>query len=134
MLPYGSQVTDLRLFAVIAAGGVLGSLGRWGIGLAIAPWQGPGLPMSTLVVNITGCLAIGMLAGLPRLNQGRSWARPFLITGVLGGFTTFSALSAEVGVLLEAGVVGTALMYLLLTLVGGLVAVAVGQRLVRGSR
>lgn len=125
-----------RTIAVIAAGGVVGTLCRLGVSEAIGPWDGIGFPTATLLVNLLGCLAIGVIAAWPRLAHERHpWARPFLITGVLGGFTTFSGIALEVGVLLESGRVPTMLGYLGLTMAGGLAAVAVGRRLVeRRSR
>lgn len=108
----------------------MGSLSRWGLGLVLGPWDGSGLPLATLLANLLGCLVIGVLAQLPGLAAGPSWLRPFLITGVLGGFTTFSALALEFGVLAQAGQVLIAGAYLVLTLAGGLTAVSIGRALV----
>ncbi|MBU6245149.1 MAG: CrcB family protein [Actinomycetales bacterium] len=120
-----------RILPVIAAGGVIGTLCRLGVSEAVGPWDGSGFPMATLLVNLFGCLAIGVLAAWPALaHERRPWARPFLITGVLGGFTTFSGIALEVGVLLESARVPTMLGYLGLTLAGGIAAVAVGRGLV----
>lgn len=121
-----------RVLAAIAVGGALGALARWGISLALGNWDGVGLPVPTLLANLVGCLAIGMLAGLPRLAEGPDWLRPFIITGLLGGFTTFSALSLEVVVLADGGQALLAAGYLALTLAGGLLAVTLGRLAVRG--
>lgn len=119
-----------RLLAVIAAGGVLGSLGRLGVGLAMA-----GLPSSgawaTLAVNVIGCLVIGVVASRLLVEPGPWWHRPFWITGVLGGFTTFSAYALEAGALLDDGQVLASAMYLAVTVVAGLAAVGLGSRLAR---
>jgi len=124
-------VSTARLLWLIAAGGVVGSLGRWGISEAMAPWDGTGFPTATTLANLIGCLAIGVIAALPLLADERhAWARPFLITGVLGGFTTFSGLALESVVLLENGQVTTMLGYLGLTMAGGIAAVALGRGLV----
>lgn len=132
-VPAASRSPLGRVLGAVAVGGALGSLGRWGISLVLGPWEGSGIPLSTLIVNLLGCLAIGVLASLPRLQGGPTWLRPFLINGVLGGFTTFSALALEVGVLAEGGqaIAGTA--YLLLTVAGGVAAVALG-RVLAGNR
>lgn len=131
MVGYRAHVSWARALPAVAAGGVIGTLCRLGVSEAIGPWDGIGFPTATLLVNLIGCLAIGLLAALPALaHERRSWARPFLITGVLGGFTTFSGIALEVGVLLEQGRVPTALGYLGLTMAGGIAAVAAGRALV----
>ncbi|MFN3447159.1 MAG: fluoride efflux transporter CrcB [Roseococcus sp.] len=84
-------------FAWVALGGALGSMGRYGVSL-LALWLfGTAYPWGTLAVNVLGSLAIGVLAA-----QGvEGPARLFLVTGVLGGFTTFSAFSLEAALLWE---------------------------------
>lgn len=84
-------------FAVVALGGALGSMGRYGVSLLAAAWLGTAWPWGTLAVNILGSAAIGALAA-----QGiEGNARLFWVTGVLGGFTTFSAFSLEAALLWE---------------------------------
>ncbi|CAE7939395.1 crcB2, partial [Symbiodinium sp. KB8] len=94
----------------------------------IAEWIGtePGrLPWETLLVNLTGCLLIGLAAS--RIEPGSDrWL--FGVTGLLGGFTTFSAFSNETRALLDTDRVGTAVAYVAVTLAGGLLAVAAGRR------
>ena len=123
--PYGHRVRPLPLAAVVAAGGVLGSVGRAALELAL-PWSG-GLPWATLLVNLIGALAIGIVA--TTIAELRPWIRPFAITGVLGGFTTFSALALQSGVLLDGGHLATAAVYVAVTIIGGLLAVAIGASL-----
>jgi len=119
------------LYLVVALGGALGALGRWGVE-ELLPESGPmGWPWATLTVNVVGAFVIGILATSARVAQGPPLLRPFLIAGVLGGFTTFSALALETGQLLEAGQVLSALSYVAATFTAGLVAVAVGRGLVR---
>jgi CrcB protein len=82
----------------VAVGGALGSVARFAVsGFAVRAW-GPAFPWGTLVVNVAGSLAIGVAAGLVSAG-GRALvagdARSFVIVGVLGGFTTFSAFSLE---------------------------------------
>ena len=113
--------------AVIAAGGILGSAARMLLALVL-PWSG-GWPWATLLVNIVGSLAMGVLAAV--IVDTRPLLRPFLLTGVLGGFTTFSAFAYESATLLDAGEVVTALVYVAATLAGGLLAYSLGQRLAR---
>ena len=111
--------------AVVAAGGVLGSLGRFALELAL-PWGG-GLPWATLVVNLLGALAIGVVVTI--IADLRSWVRPFAVPGVLGGFTTFSAFALQTGVLLDGEQFAVAAVYIAVTIIGGLLAVAVGAAL-----
>jgi CrcB protein len=121
--------------AVIAAGGVLGSLARFAVALALGleHWDPSRLPWATLTVNMLGCLAIGMVAASPAVASGPDWLRPFLITGVLGGFTTFSALALETGLLLDDGQILVAVTYILITMVFGLLAVRLGALMVGRS-
>ncbi len=75
----------------VAVGGAVGASARYGVSLLTLAWLGAGFPWATLAVNVLGSFAIGMLAG-----QGIAGnARLFWVTGVLGGFTTFSAFSLE---------------------------------------
>jgi len=125
------RVTDrpaLRDIAAVALGGVLGSLARFGIHEALRE-SSDVFPTGTLIVNVLGCLAIGLLA--PLLIGRRAAWRPFLVVGVLGGFTTFSAFALETVVLLDAGEVIAAGAYVVLTMVAGLLAVSLGAALAR---
>jgi len=76
----------------VALGGALGSAARYGVGVATARWLGAGFPWGTLIVNVAGGLAIGVLAA--RTEQADA-LRLLLGVGFLGGFTTFSAFSLE---------------------------------------
>jgi CrcB protein len=82
---------------LVAAGGALGSVLRYLVSLAALGWLGAGFPWGTLAVNLLGSAAIGLLAGLGIGGP----ARLFLVTGLLGGFTTFSAFSLETALLWE---------------------------------
>ena len=116
---------------VIALGGGLGSLARWGVATAI-PHQGGRFPWSTWLVNVTGAFLLGALMVLVlELWPPRRYLRPFLGVGVLGGYTTFSTYMLELRVLLGRGEVVTFLGYLLGTLVAGLLAVWLGAVLAR---
>ncbi|GAA1576222.1 hypothetical protein GCM10009804_36210 [Kribbella hippodromi] len=114
---------DPRVLAAIAVGGALGASARYLISLAwpIAPG---GFPVNTLIINIVGCGLIGILMVVVTdvLTQQRL-LRPFLGTGVLGGFTTFSTYAVDIQKLITGGYAGTALLYLAATIVGALLAV-----------
>ncbi|HYO34974.1 MAG TPA: fluoride efflux transporter CrcB [Geodermatophilus sp.] len=118
-------------YLLAALGGALGALARWGVAEVLPRGDG-GWPWATLLVNLTGCLLIGVLTGvLANRSPEPAWARPFLGAGVLGGYTTYSAFAVEVVVLTDAGVLVTVLGYLLTSVVGGVLAVAAGIRAAR---
>lgn len=111
------------LLALVALGGAVGALGRHGLSVAL-PTDPGALPLATLLTNLSGCLALGLLVGR---QPPTSWLRPFLGTGVLGGFTTFSAFALETDRLLLAAPL-VAVAYVAASLVGGLVLTAAGLR------
>lgn len=113
-------------YVLAALGGALGALARWGVTTAL-PQSSGGWPWGTLLVNLTGCLLIGvLLAVLDSRFPASTALRPFLAVGVLGGYTTFSALAVEVVGLGEAGAWPVAAGYVLASLVGGLACVLAG--------
>lgn len=115
--------------AAVFGGAATGALCRWGAGLWLnARWQG--FPLGTLFVNLLGGLLIGVaLVWLePRPHDT---LRLFVMTGVLGGFTTFSAFSAESLTLLERGLWPMALAHTLAHVLGALVCAALGVMLAR---
>lgn len=117
---------------LVAIGGALGSVGRYLTGLATLRLFGPGYPWGTLTVNLVGGLAIGIFAELiARRFDGSAELRLFIITGILGGFTTFSAFSLEVTAMAERGDYLTALGYVLVSVVLSVAAVFSGLALVR---
>ena len=95
------NATQLGIVAVVAVGGALGALLRYGItGLV----QTGSFPWGTLVVNLTGCFSAGFLLAVAlRPGESSVEARAFLLTGVLGGFTTLSTFSVETLQLLSSG-------------------------------
>ena len=118
-------------YVAAALGGALGALARWGVAEAL-PREPGAWPWATLLVNLLGCLVLGVLAGrVFDRSAGPPWLRPFLATGVLGGFTTYSAFAVETVQLAGAGRVVTAAGYVLASTAGGVVAAAAGQRLGR---
>ena len=121
-------------FGAIAVGGLLGSLARFGIAVIVGPGSPGALPTATLTVNLVGAVAIGVVAASAWVSTGPAWRRPFVITGVLGGFTTFSALAMETGLLLDSGHQVVAAAYVVITMVFGLLAVRLGMLLARRLR
>jgi CrcB protein len=118
---------------VIAAGGAVGGAARWSLNQAIPPTPGH-FPWSTFIENVTGCLLLaGLLVLLVEVLQPHRYIRPFLGVGVLGGFTTFSTYTNDARLLLADGYVPTALVYLVVTLVAGLLATWLGLVLARAA-
>lgn len=130
--PYPSCVITPRVLAWIALGGILGSLARFVVSTLVNPDPVGAFPTGTLIINIAGCLAIGMIVPVLVGHPREEHLRPFIVTGVLGGFTTFSAFALEVGVMLDSGDIGLASTYVGLTLLLGLISVPIGVRLTRG--
>lgn len=94
----------MKLLALVAFGGAIGASGRYLVGIAALRLFGMGFPWGTLIVNVVGALLMGVLIEALALKySGSIEARTFLATGVLGGFTTFSAFSLEVALMLERG-------------------------------
>ncbi len=114
-------------FLWVALGGAAGSAMRHAMNALIG--KGYTIPVATLLVNVIGCMVIGYLATrLGRLPSADTW-RPLLITGLLGGFTTYSAFGLESVELLQQGKTAMALMHIGLHLMLGLGAVVVGMKL-----
>jgi CrcB protein len=101
-------------YLLVFLGGGLGAALRHGVNLATLRLLGPNFPFGTLTVNVTGSIAMGLLAGYFTFRSGASehW-RLFLATGILGGYTTFSAFSLDVAVLWERHAVWPAIAYVL---------------------
>ena len=118
----------------VAGGAAIGALLRWWLGLGLnAVW--PMLPLGTLLANWIGGYAIGVLAALVSLNAGISEPmRLFLITGLLGGLTTFSTFSLEAVALLQRQLFGPALLHIGLHLGGSLLLTLAGYASVQAMR
>ncbi|MDO5605297.1 MAG: CrcB family protein [Paracoccus sp. (in: a-proteobacteria)] len=112
-------------FIQVAFGGALGAVARYGLGRLVAA------PAGTLIVNVLGCFAMGLLAaGFAHRWDGH--LAPLLLTGVLGGFTTFSAFSLDALTLFERGQHGMAAGYVAASVALSLGAVFAGLMAGRG--
>lgn len=122
----------LKQVLIVALGGAIGSVARYKLGgFALHHTQAWNFPMSTFGVNMIGCFAIGVLAALVEHHDLFSPSiRLLLFTGLLGGFTTFSAFSYEGVFLLRRGLFSVATSYVLLSVLGGLAAVFAGMKLI----
>ncbi|HEY1015537.1 MAG TPA: fluoride efflux transporter CrcB [Herpetosiphonaceae bacterium] len=122
----------LAASALIALGAVAGAnarywLGRWVAGV----WPGA-FPLATLLINLSGSLALGGLAGWPKAQAAWGGGLALLLgVGFLGAYTTFSTFSVELARLLQDGRTALALGYGLASAVGGVLAAAVGFRLAK---
>lgn len=121
-------------YIMVALGGALGAAARHGINrFTLAHW-GAAFPYGTFIVNVAGGFLMGLLAAwfVARAGAGESW-KLFLITGVLGGFTTFSAFSLEVALMWQRSDYGALLAYVcgsvLLSVLALFLGMAVGRAL-----
>lgn len=114
-------------------GGAIGAGLRHLVGLAALRTAGPGFPWGTLTVNLAGGLAMGLLAGWLVRDGGTEGARLFLGVGILGGFTTFSAFSLEVGLMLQRGEFAPAAAYILASVIGSVALLFAGLWLMRSA-
>jgi CrcB protein len=119
------------LLGTIAAGGVLGAVGRYGLAVAM-PHAPTGFPWSTFLTNVSGAFLIGLLMVLiAEVLPAHPLIRPFLGVGVLGGYTTFSTSIVDTQQLVVAGAARSALLYLFATLACAVLATLAGTLLAR---
>jgi CrcB protein len=119
-------------FVAVFIGAGLGGALRHAVNLAAIRLFGAAFPVHTLAVNVLGCFAMGAAAAcFARFaDPGQIW-RLFLTTGVLGGFTTFSAFSLDTALLFERGTPLIAIVYVLLSVAGSIAALFLGLLVVR---
>jgi fluoride exporter len=122
----------MPIVAWVALGGAIGSAARYGVNVWSGRMLGGDFPWHTFIVNVVGCFAMGVLVALMalRLNANPE-VRAFLTTGILGGFTTFSAFSLDFALLVERKTYGAALAYGAGSVLLSLIAVFAGLSLVR---
>jgi fluoride exporter len=116
----------------VALGGGIGAVARHGVNVWSGRAFGAAFPWHTLIVNVSGCFVMGLLTGLMalKLNLGPE-ARAFLTTGILGGFTTFSAFALDVALLAERKAYLAAGSYAAVSVLLSLAAVFAGLHLAR---
>lgn len=121
-----------RSVLLVGIGGGAGSILRMLVNVYVNKWTNQTFPLATFLVNIAGCLIIGILFGLFAKGQlAHQDYKMLLATGFCGGFTTFSTFSSEGLLLFQSGNGQTAIFYLLLSMITGLGAVWLGMSLVR---
>jgi crcB protein len=121
-------------FLWVGLGGCMGAVARYAVALAMGQAAMQRFPWPTFAVNAAGCLAIGLLAGLSTRVPVPAQLRLFLVTGLLGGFTTFSAFGLESLQLLRRGEPALAAAYVAGSVAAGLLAVWLGWRLAGGAQ
>ncbi len=115
----------------VALGGALGASARYLTNVAVMRGIGPGFPWGTVIVNVAGSFAMGLLV-VALAERGLTRAAPFLVSGLLGGFTTFSAFSLDAVSLWERGAVLSAAGYVVGSVVVSIAALVAGMALARG--
>jgi CrcB protein len=115
----------------VALGGAIGAVLRYVTGIGLVRMFGhTAMPLGVLTVNVAGSLVMGLFIGLAA-HRGFTHLSPFVATGILGGFTTFSAFSLEAVTLYERGAVGLAAFYVLANVVFSIAALFAGLALSR---
>lgn len=112
------------MYMYIGIAGALGAIARYSIGVFMISESG--FPFATLLVNLTGCYALAFITSrtLPFSNN----IKLAIGTGFLGSFTTFSAFSVETITMLENGKIGIAILYIILSIVGGIILSNIGWK------
>ena len=117
----------MKTAVLVFFGGGIGAVGRWAVGLGMMRVLGAGFPYGTLAVNLVGCFVMGVLARLLfQVAEGGHDLRIFLMTGVLGGFTTFSAFSLVSSNSWMRQEASAAILYVFLSVGGALAGIAGG--------
>jgi CrcB protein len=119
-------------FLVVFLGGGFGAAIRHGVNLVVARMLGTAFPYSTMLINITGSFAMGTIIAYFafRGDLSQHW-RLFLTTGILGGYTTFSAFSLDTALLYERGQMGMAALYVIASVAISIAGLFAGLALVR---
>lgn len=124
----------MQNYLVVFVGAGIGGSLRYAVNSVCARYCGPSFPWGTLAVNIAGSFLMGALAGWLAFKAGEGWSHPlrlFLATGILGGFTTFSAFSLDAVALWERGDLGPAMAYVAASIVLSIGGLAAGLVLAR---
>lgn len=123
---------NAKLLMAVAAGGALGAVARYLVMSAVGQWIGHGFPWGTLIVNTVGSFVLGALIEIMALqwSPGET-ARVFLVVGVLGAFTTFSAFSLDIQTLVMRGQMTLAGFYTIGSVAAGVAGLLFGMSVFR---
>jgi CrcB protein len=123
----------LQGLLLVMLGGAVGAGLRFGLSLWALQATGGGFPWGTLAVNLVGGLLMGLLAGAVAREGAGVPVHLLIGTGILGGFTTFSAFSLEAASMIERGQIGLALLYALASVIGSVLLLFAGLWLGRAA-
>ncbi len=124
----------MKSYLLVFLGAGIGGALRHGVNVGCARMCGTAFPWGTLTVNVVGSIIMGALAGWLAFKAGEGWSQPlrlFLTTGILGGFTTFSAFSLDAVLIWERGQTGLSLAYVTTSVVLSIAGLVAGLTLVR---
>ncbi len=121
----------ITTFLQVGLGGAIGAMLRFGAGLGVARLHGGSFPLAVMSVNVLGSVLMGVLF-IWSMERGMGHLNPLLMTGILGGFTTFSAFSLDAFVLWDKGLPGQAAAYVALSVALSIGGLALGAWLARG--
>ena len=113
-------------YVAISLGAILGANARFLLGGWILERFGPGFPLGTLVINVTGSFVIGVVYVMLERHAAPDWVRPLVMIGFLGAYTTFSTFSYETLSLVNAGSVAAAAANIGVSVAGAMIAVYLG--------
>lgn len=116
----------MKILLLIGAGSFIGGISRYLLSQLIQSKDGLNFPFGTLSVNLIGCLLIGIVFGIAEKGNMSNEVKLFLATGILGGFTTYSAFSNETVMLINSGQNVQAMTYVLVSVVAGLLLTFLG--------
>ncbi len=134
MAPPLRYQAPMKAYLLVFLGAGFGGMLRHGFNSAATRALGADFPWGIFLINVTGCLAMGLIAGWLAFRTQHGWSqdvRLLLTTGVLGGYTTFSAFSLDFATLWERGAHGAAITYVLAAVILSLLAVFLGLAIVR---
>lgn len=119
-------------FLQVGLGGAIGAMLRFGVGIAMLRVTGPGFPLGVLSVNVIGSFLMGLFM-VYAFQKDIEHLNPFVMTGILGGFTTFSAFSLEAFTLYERGEIAQSIMYIALSVGLSIAALIAGVFIARSA-
>ncbi len=124
----------MKLILAVAAGGALGAVGRYLMMIQVGHWLGGGFPYATLVVNVVGSFALGLLVEIMALVWSPApELRALLVVGMLGAFTTFSTFSMDVVLHFHRGELAITAVYILASVALSIAGLFAGLHVVRAA-